>query len=157
MSYQLSRKSISRMAGIHPDLDAVIRLAIQLTPIDFGVSEGVRSIERQRELVQAKASRTMRSRHLPQEPHGHAEAVDLYAYVAGAARWELALYEQIADACRDAALSLGVSITWGGSWPWRLTGRRSATELVQDYIDLRRSQGRQTFIDAPHFQIEGAR
>ena len=40
--YKLSKRSMSNLVGVHPDLDAVIERAIQITPIDFGVSEGVR-------------------------------------------------------------------------------------------------------------------
>ncbi len=154
MPYKLSKRSISRLEGVHPDLARVARKAIQVTDVDFGISEGVRTLERQRELVESKASRTMKSRHLPQ-PHGYGGAIDVYAWVAGSARWELELYEQIAAAFREAGRELGVKLTWGAAWPWRLTGARGPAELVEAYVDLRRSQGRRPFIDGPHFQIEG--
>lgn len=110
MTFNLSAKSLGRLAGVHPRLQAVVKLAIQMTPVDFAVLEGVRTIERQRELFKAGASTTMRSRHLS----GH--AVDLGAIVDGQVRWDWTLYHQVAAAVKDAAQQLGVPIEWGGDW-----------------------------------------
>ncbi|XAI95240.1 D-alanyl-D-alanine carboxypeptidase [Leptolyngbya phage Lbo-JY16] len=108
--FKLSRRSLERMQGIHPDLAKVVMLAIQLTEVDFGVTEGLRTIEKQREYVAKGASRTMNSRHLT----GH--AVDLVAYIGSEVRWDWPLYHKIADAMKRAANSLGVPIVWGGDW-----------------------------------------
>ena len=110
MTYKLSKRSLSRLEGVHKDLVQVVKLAIELTEVDFGVTEGVRTIERQRELFAKGASKTMNSRHLT----GH--AVDLVAYVGSEARWDWPLYHKIADAMKRAANSLGVPIVWGGDW-----------------------------------------
>ncbi|MNV38631.1 Peptidoglycan L-alanyl-D-glutamate endopeptidase CwlK precursor [compost metagenome] len=87
-----------------------MKRAIQITQVDFTVLEGLRTIERQKQLVAAKASKTMNSRHLT----GH--AVDLGAYVAGEVRWDWPLYHQVAAAVKQAARELGVPIEWGGDW-----------------------------------------
>ena len=110
MTFSLSTKSKSRLIGVHPRLTDIVRLAITITPIDFAVLEGVRSIERQKELVKAGASQTMRSRHLT----GH--AVDLGAIVDGQVRWDWPLYDKIAVAVKEAARQLGVPIEWGGDF-----------------------------------------
>lgn len=110
MAYKLSRRSLERLQRVHPDLVKVVMLAIELTEVDFGVTEGVRTIERQRELFAKGASKTMNSRHLT----GH--AVDLVAYVGSEMRWDWPLYHKIADAMKRAANSLGVPIVWGGDW-----------------------------------------
>lgn len=110
MTFALSAKSLSRLQDVHPKLQAVVKLAIQLTDVDFAVLEGLRTIERQRELVKAGASQTMRSRHLT----GH--AVDLGAIVDGQVRWDWPLYYRIADVVKGAALQLKVPIEWGGDW-----------------------------------------
>ena len=109
-SFKLSRRSLERMQGVHPDLVKVVLLAIQLTEVDFGVTEGLRTIEKQREYVARGASKTMNSRHLT----GH--AVDLVAYIGGEVRWDWPLYHKIADAMKRAANSLNVPIIWGGDW-----------------------------------------
>ncbi|WP_288080617.1 M15 family metallopeptidase [Pseudomonas sp.] len=109
-NFKLSRRSLDRMQGIHPDLAKVVMLAIQLTEVDFGVTEGLRTIEKQREYVAKGASKTMNSRHLT----GH--AVDLAAYIGSEMRWDWPLYYKISDAMKRAANSLGVPIVWGGDW-----------------------------------------
>ncbi|MGP1395411.1 MAG: M15 family metallopeptidase [Inquilinaceae bacterium] len=108
--FALGARSRRRLAGVHPDLVAVVEAAIRITPVDFGVLEGVRSLTRQKALVAAGASRTLRSRHLT----GH--AVDLGAWVGGTFRWDWPLYPPIARAMKAAAEDLGVPIAWGGDW-----------------------------------------
>ena len=108
--YVLSKKSLDRLTGVHPDLVRVVKRAIEITTVDFAVLEGVRSKARQEQLVKAGASQTMNSRHLT----GH--AVDLGAYVSGSVRWDWPLYHKIADAVKHAAAELGVPIEWGGDW-----------------------------------------
>lgn len=110
MSFSLSNRSLGRLDGVHPDLVKVVKRAIKITDIDFGVTQGVRSIEEQIKLVEAGASRTMKSRHLT----GH--AVDVVAYFEGGISWHCPLYEKIADAMKKAAVELDVDIEWGGDW-----------------------------------------
>lgn len=105
--YQLGNKSRSKLDGVHPDLVAVVERAIQLTEQDFSVGEGLRSIDRQRELVKSGKSKTMNSRHLT----GH--AVDLFPYPLS---WDWEYFHPIADAMKQAAKELGVAIDWGGDW-----------------------------------------
>lgn len=108
--FVLSKKSLDRLTGVHPDLVRVVKRAIEITTVDFAVLEGVRSKARQEQLVKAGASQTMNSRHIT----GH--AVDLGAYVSGSVRWDWPLYSKIADAMKQAAAELGVPIEWGGDW-----------------------------------------
>ena len=111
MSFRLSVRSRQRLKGVHPSLVAVIEAAIGRSDIDFMITEGLRSAERQAQLVKAGASRTLNSRHLT----GH--AVDVAALVNGQVRWDWPLYPQIAKAFRASALDLGVTLIWGGDWP----------------------------------------
>lgn len=110
MSFQLSNVSRSRLRGVHPDLVHVVERAIELTTVDFIVTEGVRAVDRQRQLVDAGASKTMRSRHLT----GH--AVDLAALIGGKISWDWPLYGKLADAMKQAAEELSIPIAWGGDW-----------------------------------------
>ena len=111
MSFRLSERSRNRLKGVHPDLVAVIEAAIRTTPVDFMVTEGLRTATRQAALVKAGASRTLNSRHLT----GH--AVDIAAVVDGAVRWDWPLYPRIAEAIKAAARARGVALVWGGDWP----------------------------------------
>jgi len=110
MSFGLSAQSLSTLAGVHPDLVKVVKRAIQLTEVDFRVIEGLRTVARQQQLVNAGASKTMRSRHIT----GH--AVDLAAMVGSDIRWDWPLYAKIAKAMKQAAAELNVPIEWGGDW-----------------------------------------
>ncbi len=110
MTYKLSQKSLDRLKGVHPDLVKVVKRAIELTPIDFRITEGLRTKERQAYLLKKGATRTMRSRHIT----GH--AIDFVALPSGQVSWEWSHYPKIADAFKQAAAELGVSIEWGGDW-----------------------------------------
>lgn len=107
MPYNLSNKSLAKLDGVHPDLVAVVKRAIQISEQDFSVGEGLRSPSRQRELVNTGKSTTMNSRHLT----GH--AVDLFPYPLS---WDWNYFYPIADAMKQAAKELGVDLEWGGDW-----------------------------------------
>lgn len=106
----LDERSVKNLQGVHYDLARVVRRAATLTDLDFVVTEGLRSVDRQRELVARGASRTLRSRHLD----GH--AVDLAAVIGGEVRWDWPLYPKLAAVMKRAAAELEVPIEWGGDW-----------------------------------------
>ena len=110
MTFRFSSRSLRNLEGVHPDLVAVAYRALEITEIDFLVTEGLRTREKQLELVRAGASRTTRSRHLT----GH--AIDIAAWVAGGVRWDWPLYEELSRAFKQAAAELKVPIVWGGDW-----------------------------------------
>jgi len=109
---KFSARSLKNLKGIHPDLRRVMDRALQESPLDFVVIEGLRTEERQRQLVAQGASKTMRSRHLT----GH--AVDIVPIGPnGKAAFDWPLYNQLGPAVEEAAKVEGVAITWGGRWP----------------------------------------
>ena len=110
MSYKLGKRSVERLSGVHPDLVAVVHDAIKITPIDFTVLEGVRTLERQEELYKSGATQTLNSRHLT----GH--AVDIAPLVDGEVSWHWPHYDLLEVAMKTAARQLDVSIEWGGDW-----------------------------------------
>ena len=149
MSFKLSQRSLDRLDSVDPDLIKVVKYAIGVTKVDFGVIEGVRTLEKQKELVAAGASKTMNSKHLK------GLAVDLMAYVGGRGCWELKVYDDIADAMKQGAIEYGVPIVWGASWHIKNIADWEGTmeEAMNDYIDTRRKEGKRPFIDGPHFEI----
>tara|TARA_R110000796_G_scaffold250914_1_gene381209 strand:+ start:48 stop:497 length:450 start_codon:yes stop_codon:yes gene_type:complete len=148
MSFKLSERSLDRLKGVDQKLVDVVKRAIDITEIDFGVTEGLRTLSRQKQLVEKGASQTLKSKHLG------GRAVDLAAYVGPRISWELAVYDDVADAIRQAANELDVTIRWGAAWHKNLTDTEmSAEALMNEYIDLRRSQSRRPFIDAMHFEL----
>ncbi len=147
--FKLSQRSLDRLAGVNPKLVAVVKRAIQLSTVDFGVSEGLRTLETQRKYVAAGKSQTMNSKHL------EGKAVDLVAYVEGNVSWELDLYDNIADAMAKAAKEVGLSIKWGAAWnvPDITKWNGTMQAATNHYIDARRKEGKRPFIDGPHFEI----
>ncbi len=107
---KLNERSIKALQGVHPDLVAIVHRAAELSPIPFIVTEGLRTVERQKKLVAAGASKTMNSRHIT----GH--AVDLAPTVEGEVRWDWPLFRQLAPAMKQAAQDLGKPLVWGGDW-----------------------------------------
>ena len=110
MAFKLSQRSRKRLEGVHPELVAVVNQAILITPIDFIVTEGLRTLARQRELYRAGATKTLNSRHLT----GH--AVDLAPWVGGTVRWDWPLFHKLADAMLDTAEAMKIHLVWGGTW-----------------------------------------
>lgn len=110
MTYELSARSESRLSGVHPDLVRVVRRALNLSEVDFAVVEGLRTSERQAELLKAGASTTLNSRHIT----GH--AVDLAPVIGGEVRWDWPPFYKIAAAMKAAAAQEKVAIEWGGDW-----------------------------------------
>lgn len=121
MGFKLGKRSLSNLEGVHPDLVKVVNRAIELTQVDFTVIEGLRTKERQAQLLKEKKTTTSNSRHLT----GH--AVDLAAWVDGTVSWNWDHYYKIAEAVKQAAKELNISIEWGGEW--------------------------KSFPDAPHWQL----
>ena len=109
-NFKFSQRSENNLKGVDPDLVKIVRRALQLSPVDFGITEGLRTVERQRQLVAAGKSQTMNSRHIS----GH--AVDVFAYPTSAGSWEWKYYEQIATAFKQAAKELNIPVEWGGDW-----------------------------------------
>ena len=108
MGYKLGTRSKQSLSGVHVDLVAVVKKAIEITEVDFSVIEGIRHIERQRQLVKAGKSTTLNSRHIT----GH--AVDMVPYPVD---WEdLERFELMAEAMKLAAEELEIPIIWGGDW-----------------------------------------
>ena len=101
--------------GVHPDLARVTKRAIELTPIDFGISEGVRTYARQVELVEEKKSTTLHSQHLLQDS-GYGHAIDVYAYLNGKANWQNKYYGPIVQAFITAAIEEEVQLEFGHLW-----------------------------------------
>ena len=107
----LTSRDLERLRGVHPDLVRVVTRARSLTP--FLVAEGVRTVERQRQLVAEGKSRTMASRHIT----GH--AVDLYPISATPIpQMRMEDYRGVVEAMRRAAAAEGVPIVCGYDWGW---------------------------------------
>ena len=125
MNRELTDRDRQRLIGVHHDLVRVLERALADGLMQWRVTEGVRSMDRQAQLVREGKSRTMRSRHLT----GH--AVDLAVEDgAGNVVWDRPSYEQLAVDVLAAAKAEKVPVEWGGNFkgffdgphfqlPWR--------------------------------------
>lgn len=147
--FKLSQRSLDKLTGVDPRLVAVVKRAIQLSSVDFGVTEGLRTLATQKKYVAAGKSQTLKSKHLD------GNAVDLVAYIDGEVCWELNVYDNIADAMAKAGKELGLPIRWGAAWnvPDITKWNGTMEAAMNGYIDARRKEGKRPFIDGPHFEI----
>lgn len=104
--------SESNLKGVHPDLVRVMRRTLTLLPadLDFRITEGLRTVERQRDLKRRGLTRTLNSRHIT----GH--AVDIYVLLKGVGTWDFKQYKRVAAVVKQAASLEKVPIVWGGDW-----------------------------------------
>jgi len=122
---KLNATSIARMRGVDPNLIALAKKAREISPIPFEITEGLRTMERQRYLVKTGKSRTLKSYHL------RGKAIDFVAMPSGKVSWDLKDYKTIVEkAFKPAAKALGLSdkITYGVYW--------------------------KSIVDGPHLQLE---
>jgi len=126
MGYRFSQNSLNNLEGVHPDLVDVAHRAIELTPYDFGITQGVRTVAEQEKLVASGKSQTMNSRHLLQDD-GYSHAIDIAVYTRSGLTWEVGYYRKVVQAFFTAAIELNVQINSGVLW--------------------------RTFVDGPHIEL----
>lgn len=140
--FVLGERSLNNLKGVNDNLVKVVKRAIEISSVDFAVIEGVRTKERQAELVRKGASKTMNSRHLT----GH--AVDIVPVIDGKVSWDFNHYYPLAKAMAQAATELGVKVRWGGAWSV-ITGKSGTP---QEWVKAYRAGGGR-FLDGPHFEL----
>ena len=119
--FKFSERSLNNLKGVHPKLVAVVKRALEISPIDFTVLEGVRSQERQNELwAQGRTKpgavvtwvQTSGTHGIQADGYGH--AVDLAPYPID---WnDHGRFDGLANVMFAAAKELGVTLRWGGNW-----------------------------------------
>ena len=145
MAFKLSSRSLKKLKGVDEGIVAVVKDAIGITKVDFGVTFGLRTLEEQKKLYESGRSQTMKSKHL------EGRAVDLVAYFGSDISWELNVYDDICDAMAEAARKNDVAIKWGAAWSEGDIREYAGTaeDAMNAYVDLRRSQGRRPLL-MPH-------
>ena len=109
--FKFGKGSLEKLETVHPDLKLVMNEVIKLTPIDFGITEGMRSLERAEQL-KADGLSKVGSKSL----HCQGKAVDIACYDKGKVTWELEYYEAVASVVGEVCEILDIKIRWGGSW-----------------------------------------
>lgn len=146
----LSPKSEEKLIGVKPELVRVVKEAIKISLVDFGISEGLRSLERQKQLVSEGKSRTLASKHLS------GDAVDLFAYVENKVSWEEKHYYVIARAMQVSAKKFATVVGWGAVWDISLNNLSSDLETEVKKYQARfkiKNPNKKPFFDGVHFEL----
>ncbi|EPL3985453.1 M15 family metallopeptidase [Citrobacter freundii] len=126
-NFRFSQRSENNLKGVKPALVNVIRRALELTPVDFIVIEGLRTEARQKELVATGKSQTMNSRHLT------GNAVDI---IPVNTTWKIEEFKPLLKAVKQAADEHGLKLRFGINW------KNDPSQPIET-----------RFIDAPHIEI----
>lgn len=142
MSYQFSNTSKERLSTADEDLQLIMKKAIGISKIDFGIAEGHRSVEKQQQYYREGKSKIDGINKKSKHNYNPSRAVDIYAYVNGKANWDTqhlsylsGLFEGIAYYLKEKGL-ISHDIRWGGNW--------DNDGIIMDD---------QSFDDLPHFEI----
>lgn len=126
-NFRFSQRSENNLKGINPNLMKVVRRALEISAVDFSVIEGLRTVERQKELVATGKSQTMNSRHIS------GNAVDLLPVGGDWNNYKCWL--PVLNAMQQAGKELGVKLRFGITW----------TDNPNDKPAK--------FLDAPHIEL----
>lgn len=153
--FKFGKTSRERMKGVHPELCEIMEMSIKRTPIDFGITQGVRSLETQKKYVKLGKSKTLKSMHLPQDD-GFSWAFDIHGFIDGEICWERPIYDQIFTTIFATAKELGYKLRWGGAWHLDNCIDHypdlSCHDMTEEYVSLRKSQKRSWFLDLVHVE-----
>ena len=133
---RLSQRSRDNLQGVHQDLVHLFQLLSLPPGYDVIITEGVRSFQRQQELLASNDSWTLNSRHLT----GH--AVDIAITKHGDLTWDFDEYIKIAKVVKEQARDLGIPITWGGDWVFGDIKKKDGThfQLAWDAYPILKNQ-----------------
>lgn len=104
------QRSLANLDTVHHDLKRVMLEAIENAPFDFGITEGLRTKERQQQLFNEGKSQTLNSRHLT------GNAVDIVIFIDNKVTWDLKYYKVLSEHIKAVAKLNDVPIVWGGDW-----------------------------------------
>ncbi len=150
MTYSLGARSLTNLQGVHPTLLAIVKGAIAISPVDFGVpAKAVRTLAEQKALLAQGVTKTLKSKHLVHDD-GFGWAVDLVPYIDGKFTWDhVEPFYQIASAMRSAAGS--TETTWGAVWDRTL--QELDVNLHAAVIAYQQRHPGPDFVDFPHHQL----
>ena len=140
--------SKQRLSKVDPLMSKIATRALELSPYDFSVAQGLRTIEEQQKLYDEGKSQTMNSKHLG------GNAIDFAPIIDGKVNYDDKYIFAIADAFKKAADELGIDLRWGGNWNKNIGGyTKSSKDLHQEYLDESKRKNKNPFIDKVHFEL----
>lgn len=125
--YTFGTSSLSKLKTCHSDLQKVLILALSRSSVDFGVSEGYRSVERQKMLFNEGKSKIDGISKKGNHNYNPSRAVDIYVYHPDAeVRSKIAFNREHLSYVMGVIWSCGIELynsgeithklRWGGNW-----------------------------------------
>lgn len=139
--YKLSRRSIERLNTCHDDLQLIIKEAISISDIDFGVSEGYRDIQTQYKYFKEGKSKIDGFKKKGKHNYFPSLAVDIYLWINGKASWD------------EETLSYVAGIIKGVSEMLYKDGKISHKIRYGGNFDMDGELLEQSFDDRPHYEL----
>ena len=147
MGYKFGKTSNERLKDVHIELVKVLQEAVKLSDIDFAITEGYRSVKRQKELFDQGKSKIDGITRKGKHNYFPSLAVDIAVYHPDLETRKQLLYDKaslsfIAGIIQSTAVRLyndGIIshlVRWGGNWD-------KDGVIIQD----------QSFDDLPHFEL----
>ena len=148
MGFKFGNSSKEKLSTCHKDLKIIMETALAISKVDFGISEGHRSVERQKQLFDEGKSKIDGITKKGMHNHEPSLAVDIYTYHPDLETRRKIAYDKshlayiagLVDAVADRLFGLGFTthkIRWGGNWD---------SDGVIDFD--------QSFDDFPHFELK---
>ena len=146
-SFIFGTRSEAQLQTCDPLLDSVMRKALKMSDVDFGIVQGARSIEEQRDYFRKGNSKVnpdgyignlpalyAAAKHITGPGMRYSRACDIV--VSGAKAYDIPTLCYIAGVVLTCAKYMGVKVRWGGNWD-------ADSEIITD----------QTLVDAVHFEL----
>lgn len=134
--FKFGNSSEKSMIGVHSDLVIVARRALELSQYDFGIGNtSVRTSEEQSSFVARGLSKTMNSRHVPENNECRKScAIDIFIY----------------DSFGQSVFNLSRKEQHGY---FRKVGQAFVTAAIEEGIQIELGMLWQSFVDGPHIQL----
>lgn len=112
MPHALTDADRRKLVGVDARLVQLAERLAEVSPIGFRITEGVRTLERQRQLFGKKKTKTLKSKHLT------GRAIDVAPLVQGRVSWEWEHYTPLIKAAKQVARDMGLRVKFGYDWGW---------------------------------------
>lgn len=112
--FRFSNKSSEILGTVHVKLQKIGHRALEISPMDFGYSSGLRTTMEQQELFRNKKSQL--DGIIKKSKHQTGRAIDFFAVVNGQGSWDIPHLAVIMGAHMQAAAELGIRLKSGGMW-----------------------------------------
>lgn len=152
--FSLGSKSQSKFYMVHPKLVKIANYAITITKADFGIFEGLRTVDQERENIKNKVSFLKDPRdckHCPQKD-GFSHAIDAVPVINGVWQWTWPECFEIAEAFRQASIYYDIPIRWGGVWDYH-DMRNLSVDLNDEVEKYRVRHLGKDNLDGVHYEL----